>query len=135
MRNVLYVTVLFAVLSGPWPAHARDVSIGGLPPVVVRTVPESGSRGVDPGITEMKVTFSKDMLDGGWSCVNLSEETFPPSVGEPRFEQDRRTFVLPVKLDPGKTYAVMFNSDKYKNFKDTGKNPAMPYLLVFETKK
>ena len=103
--------------------------------MVVRTIPESGSVDVDPALTEIRVTFSKEMLDGGWSCVNLSKESFPAAAGDPKFDQDKRTFVFPVKLEPGKTYAILFNSEKYKNFMDTKRNPAMSYLLVFETRK
>jgi hypothetical protein len=40
--------------------------------------------------------------------------------------------VLPVKLEPGRTYALWLNSG---NFKDSGGQRAVPYLLVFETKK
>ncbi|MDD4857302.1 MAG: Ig-like domain-containing protein [Candidatus Krumholzibacteria bacterium] len=116
-------------------AHATDISIQGMPPVVVRTIPESGSVGVDPALAEIRVTFSKDMLDGGWSCVNLSKETFPAIAGDPKYDRDQRTFILPVKLEPGKTYAVLLNNEKFKNFKDRQKHSAMPYLLIFETRK
>jgi RNA polymerase sigma-70 factor (ECF subfamily) len=43
--------------------------------------------------------------------------------------------VLPVKLEPGKTYAVWVNSEKFGNFKDADGRSAVPYLLVFKTKK
>jgi len=135
MRTLCLVSVGFAMLAGVALVHATDVSVQGLPPVVVKTIPESGSLGVDHGLREIRVTFSKDMRDGSWSCVNLSGDTFPASAGDSRYEQDRRTFVWPVKLQPGKTYAILLNNEKYKNFKDVKGNPAMPYLLVFETKK
>jgi len=135
MRSLLFVSVAFAVLVGVSLADAKDISIQALSPVVVRTVPESGSVDVDPGIAEIRVTFSKDMLDGSWSCVNLSKESFPASAGDPNFDPDKRTFVFPVKLEPGKTYAILFNSEKYKNFKDAKGNSAMPYLLIFDTRK
>jgi RNA polymerase sigma-70 factor (ECF subfamily) len=41
---------------------------------------------------------------------------------------------LPVKLEPGKTYVIWLNSQKFGNFKDTDGKSAVPYLLVFETK-
>lgn len=135
MKAPCLLGVALAILGSASLAHAKDISIQGLPPVVVKTIPESGSAGVDPGLTEIRVTFSKDMLDGGWSCVNLSKETFPAVAGDPKYDRDKRTFVLPVKLEPGKTYAVLLNTEKYKNFKDAKGNPAMPYLLVFETRK
>jgi TPR repeat protein len=36
---------------------------------------------------------------------------------------------------PGKTYAIWFNSKKFNAFRDTDNNPAIPYLLVFQTKE
>ena len=53
--------------------------------------------------------------------------------GKPRWLDDGRTCVLPVKLEPGKGYAVWLNSQKFRNFKDSQGQSAVPYLLVFET--
>ena len=39
-----------------------------------------------------------------------------------------------VKLEKGRTYVIWLNSEKFENFKDASGNPAVPYLLVFETK-
>jgi RNA polymerase sigma-70 factor (ECF subfamily) len=116
-------------------ARADDVTPESFPPVVVKTVPEAGTADVDPKLTEIKVTFSKDMLDGSWSWVTHMKASFPKEDGKPKYLADKRTCVLPVKLEPGKTYALWLNSDKLGNFKDTDGRPAVPYLLVFKTKK
>jgi len=113
---------------------AGDVTLESVPPVVVKTVPEAGTADVDPKLAEIKVTFSKDMQDGGWSWAIYTKESFPTMDGKPKY-QDKRTCVLPVKLEPGKTYAIWVNSDKSALFKDTGGRSAVPYLLVFKTKK
>jgi hypothetical protein len=42
-------------------------TVAGLPPVVVRTEPPSGARDVAPGVTDIHVTFSKEMADRSWS--------------------------------------------------------------------
>jgi hypothetical protein len=42
---------------------------------------------------------------------------------------------LQVKIEPGKTYAILLNGDKYKRFKDAEGNSVMPYIFVFETRK
>ena len=107
------------------------------PPVVVKTVPEAGADEVDPKLEEIKVTFSKDMRDGSWSWSSFGKENFPKikDGGKPKYLADRRTAVLPVKLEPGKTYALWLNSEKFQNFKDADGGPAVPYLLVFKTKK
>jgi RNA polymerase sigma-70 factor (ECF subfamily) len=111
------------------------VSVKELPPVVVRTVPQSGDTAVDAEkVKEIRVTFSKDMMDGSWSWSQISEDTFPKIDGKPHYDKDRRTCILPVKFEPGKTYVLWLNSQKFGNFKDTERRSAVPYLLVFETK-
>jgi RNA polymerase sigma-70 factor (ECF subfamily) len=110
-------------------------SVKELPPVVVRTVPQSGDTEVDADkIKEIRVTFSKDMMDQSWSWSQISEETFPKTDGKPHYDKDQRTCVLPVKLEAGKTYVIWLNSAEFGNFKDAEEHSAVPYLLVFETK-
>jgi RNA polymerase sigma factor (sigma-70 family) len=104
-------------------------------PVVVKTVPQAGSDDVDPNLKEIRVTFSKDMTDKSWSWSGADEGDFPNSDGEPSYDKDNRTCVMPVKLEPGKTYALWLNSERFHNFKDADGRSAVPYLLVFETKK
>ncbi len=114
-------------------ALASDLSLESAPPVVVRTVPEAGAIGVDPALKEIRATFSKPMQDGSWSWSTWGEENFPEMTGQPRYEADRRTSVLPVKLQPGRLYATWLNSYKFNDFKDTNGRPAVPYLLTFRT--
>ena len=132
------VAVIFAALLGGLagaPARGDDVTLQSVPPVVVKTVPEAGAGDVDPRLTEVKVTFSKDMQDGTWSWSTLSKESFPKATGKPKYLADRRTCVLPVTLEPGMTYAIWVNSEKFTNFKDADGLAAVPYLLVFKTRK
>ena len=104
-----------------------------MPPVVVSTVPQSGDTKVDCGLSEIRVTFSKDMRDKNWSWTTMSEGTFPELIGKPRYESDKRTCVIKVKLEPGKTYGTWLNSQRFGTFKHTNGTPAVPYQLVFET--
>jgi len=134
MKRVALVFALISVLDST-AAPADDVTLESVPPAVLKTVPEAGADGVNPKLTEIKVTFSKDMQDGTWSWATLSKESFPNVDGKPRYLSDKRTCVLPVKLEPGKTYAIWVNSEKFDNFKDTEGRSAVPYLLVFRTKK
>jgi RNA polymerase sigma-70 factor (ECF subfamily) len=115
--------------------RAEDLTVATAPPVVVKTVPQAGAADVDPGLKSISVTFSKDMEDESWSWVKLSDESFPKLDGKPKYDKDKRTCVLPVKLEPGKSYAIWLNSDKFENFKDADGRSSVPYLLVFETKK
>ena len=128
--RVVVAVMLGLIGSAAW---AEDVTLESVPPVVLKTVPEAGTADVDPQLTEIKVTFTKEMQDGSWSWATLSKESFPPMNGKPKYLADKRTCVLPVKLEPGKTYALWLNSAKFGNFKDAGGRSAVPYLLVFKT--
>lgn len=117
-------------------AHGAEVTVETMPPSVVKTVPRAGDMNVDPSLREVSVTFSKDMLTKEmWSWCSQSPETFPRIDKTGIRYLDKRTCVLPVKLEPGKTYVIWINTRKYNYFKDTNKNSAVPYLLVFQTKK
>ncbi len=114
----------------------NNITVDSMPPVVVDTFPRAGDTAVDPAISEIRVTFSKEMMTRQmWSWVIVSKESFPRIVGEVRYLDDKRTCLAPVKLEAGKTYAIWFNSAKYNAFRDRNNNPAVPYLLVFETRK
>ena len=104
------------------------------PPVVVQTVPVAGARDVDPALAEISATFSRPMQDGSWSWSTWGNENFPTTTGKPRYLEDRRTCVLPVRLEPGRFYALWLNTEKFRNFKDTDQVPAVPYLLTFHTR-
>jgi len=130
IKTPLALAALCAVLS---PAFAAELSLESAPPVVVRTVPVAGATEVDPALAEIKVTYSKAMQDGSWSWSTWGEENYPETTGKPHYLGDARTCVLPVKLQPGKFYAIWLNSDKFKNFTDTGGRSAVPYLLTFFT--
>ena len=132
-RVVVAAGVVIATCGWALSAEQAKISIETLPAVVVKTVPQSGDTKVAPSITEIQVTFSKRMLDKTWSWSQISNDSFPPVTGKPRYLADRKTCVLPVKLEPRKTYAIWLNSGKFGNFKDTKGQPSVPYLLVFET--
>ena len=131
--SIILVTLMGGLIGTS--ARADDVTLESVPPVVVKTVPEAGAGDVDPKLTEIRVTFSKDMKDASWSWAILSKDSFPKMDGKPKYLADKRTCVLPVKLEAGKTYAIWVNTPKLVNFKDAKGHPAVPYLLVFETKK
>ena len=115
-------------------AENADQTLAEQPPVVVETQPLSGARDVQPGETEIRVRFSKEMADGSWSWSTTGENSTPESIGEPHYEADHRTCLLQVKLEPGRTYAYWLNSEKFQNFTDRAGRPAVPYLLIFQTK-
>jgi len=118
--------------------HAVDtgeVAVPSVPPVVVATFPQSGASEVDPALKEIRVTFSEPMQQGGWSWTKWSEDSFPQLAGQAKYLDDERTCVLPVRLQPGRVYAIWINSGQHQNFKDQNGQSAVPYLLIFQTRK
>jgi RNA polymerase sigma-70 factor (ECF subfamily) len=135
----MQVTILTVIMAGllTVPAAAGPpATVKDAPPVVIKTEPRAGDTDVDAAkVTEIRVTFSKDMADGSWSWSRISKETFPTTTGKPRYDADKRTCVLPVKLEPGKAYVIWLNPEKFQSFRDADGHPAVFYPLVFETKK
>jgi RNA polymerase sigma-70 factor (ECF subfamily) len=113
-----------------------EKSVADAPPVVVKTVPEAGTTDVDPDIKEIKVTFSKEMGLKSWSWATDGRygKTIE-AADKVHFDKDKKTCVLPCKLEPGTTYAVWINAQQFNSFRDTDGRPSVPYLLVFQTKK
>ncbi len=135
MKTTTLFAIAAAVALGPLAAaFGQDQTIESMPPVVVKTVPESGVQNVAPGETEIKVTFSKTMADGSWSWSTAWKDSTPESTDKPRYEADGKTCVMKVKLEPGKTYAYWLNSQNLHNFRDQQGHSAVPYLLVFHTR-
>lgn len=113
-----------------------DKKVADAPPVVVKTVPAAGEEGVDPGLKEIRVTFSKEMMDKSWSwATDPGRGAALPGGKDVFYDKDKKTCVHPVKLEPETTYAVWLNVDKFMNFKDASGTVAVPYLLVFRTGK
>ena len=130
---VTLLMLLFCAATGI--ASAEEFSVKSLPASVVKTVPESGDTTVNAvDVTQIKVTYSKEMMDGNWSWSQVSDDTFPKILGKPKYLEDKKTCVVDVKLEPKKTYVIWLNSQKFGNFKDADGRSAVPYLLVFQTR-
>jgi hypothetical protein len=136
MNRMVLATLSIIYICSSACSMAQDIpSVQNLPPVVVKTTPQSGDTNVDPKTTEIKVTFSKEMMDKSWSWSQISDDTYPKSSGNPHYVSGHKTCVLPVKLEQDKTYVIWLNSPNFGNFKDKKGMSAVPYLLVFETRK
>jgi hypothetical protein len=115
-------------------SSSPKITPNAVPPVVVKTVPEAGSRDVRPGECEIKVTFSKQMSDGSWSWCTVWDDSNPEALGKPKYDADHQTCVMKVTLEPGTTYGYWLNSERFHGFQDTEGHSAVPYLLAFTTK-
>jgi hypothetical protein len=105
-------------------------------PVVIKTLPETGSRDVSAGEFDLAITFSQPMSAGSYSFVTAAEGKIPPGVGSnPHFDAEGRTCTVRVKLAPGTRYAVWLNQGPFQHFLGRNGTPAVPYLLVFDTRR
>jgi hypothetical protein len=112
--------------------HPLEEVPQGTPPLVVRTVPENGSKDVSPDVSEIRVTFSKDMADRSWAWCTVDNVPFP-NLDNLHYDADRRTAVARVKLEPGRKYAIWLNTERYTGFRDTTGIPSVPYYWEFQT--
>ena len=136
MNKFFFVYLIFGLITLSF--FSEDALSSGIeeqPPVVVTTAPASGAKEVDPSVSEIRVTFNREMMDKSWSWVQIAPENFPTIAGGPRYLEDKKTCVLDVRLEPGKTYIIWLNTQKFSNFKDKEGRSAQPYLLMFETRK
>lgn len=101
-------------------------------PKVVKTTPEIGAKDVDPALTEIRVVFDQPMA-GGFSWTG-GGDVFPEIPDKPRWEADKKTCVLPVKLAEGKYYRVGINSSGARNFQSEGGTPSEFNVIYFTTK-
>ncbi len=94
--------------------------------------PENGATEVDPAVSEIVLTFDRDM-EQGMSWTGGPENL--PSPDETRKPQwrDARTCVLPVILKRGAYYRVGVNSTSFQNFRSTDGVPVRPAAIAFTT--
>ncbi len=103
----------------------------GEPPKVVKAVPDNGDTGVDPGLKEIRVEFDRDMSHLGHSVCGGGDE-FPKPAGKIRWA-NRRTVVIPVKLEPERQYRFSINCPAAMNFRSPAGESAEPYPIAFKT--
>ncbi len=101
-------------------------------PNIVATSPAVGATDVDPGLKEITVTFDQDMARG-FSWTGSGPDYPPIPEGQKPQWRDKRTCVLPVKLEAGHYYRVGINSTSYQNFRSTDGVPAEPSAIYFTT--
>lgn len=114
------------------PADTRNAKKSSNTPTVVKFEPASGAKDVDPeSVTELRVTFDRDMDTGGFSWCG-GPPLFPETTDNPRWI-DKRTCVLPVKLEEKRFYRLSINAPSFKNFKSEDGVPVEPVSYSFTT--
>ena len=123
-RTVFQFALILSAAASGNVAGAEDA------PQILALTPALGDTDVDPGTTVIRVTFDRDMGGGMWGTGG--GEQFPQTTGNAHWV-DRRTCVLPVKLEPAKVYSLGINSQSYKNFKSADGVPAPMTAIYFAT--
>jgi RNA polymerase sigma-70 factor (ECF subfamily) len=101
-------------------------------PQIVSCSPARGATDVDPTVKEMTVTFDQDMEEGmSWTGGGPEFPQIPE--GQKGHWRDKRTCVLPVKLQTGHRYRVGINSPSYRNFRSAAGVPALTSAIWFTT--
>ena len=117
-----------------WIPLSEGAEDGKASPKVIKTIPKNDGANVSSALGEIRVSFSKPMLEKSWSWSYEDKNTFPEVTGEPHYTDNGTTCVLPVKLQPNKRYVIWINTARLKNFKDQSGTPAGPYKLTFMTR-
>lgn len=102
-------------------------------PRIVASSPQPYAEDVPATTTELTVTFDQPMMDGSWSWTQRFEGANPQDMGKPKYDPDRRTCRVSVKLEPGKWYWVGINSPNHHFFQTAARVSAEPYVLLFAT--
>jgi hypothetical protein len=103
----------------------------GVPPKVVRTVPENGEEDVSPKLRQMRIVFDQDMDQSGYSICGGGPK-YPKTVGKPRWV-NKRTIVMRVKLAANHDYELSVNCPSYKSFRSVHGEAVRPYPVQFRT--
>jgi hypothetical protein len=101
-------------------------------PQIVSSSPARAATDVDPGLKEITVTFDQDMEEG-MSWTGGGPEFPPAPEGQKAHWRDKRTCVLPVKLQGGHHYRIGINSVSYRNFRSAAGVPALTSAIWFTT--
>ena len=102
-------------------------------PNVVSTIPADGST-ILSGAFDLTVLFDRPMLEGSYSFVQVSSETFPDCRPGARMSADRRSYTMRCTATSGRNYEVWFNRPPYLNFKSTNGVSAQPHRIRFNAR-
>jgi hypothetical protein len=128
---VLALITLAYAQSAPGDKTSNGADANG-PPRIVATSPKIGETEVKPDLREITVTFDRDMQAGfSWTGGPPDVPTGPE--GQKPHWVDKRSCVLPVKLESAHYYRVGINSTSYHGFQSAEGVPAQPSAIYFTT--
>jgi hypothetical protein len=134
LAGVLFIGLGLVTLTDAQTSGQRSApgAAGGQAPNIVATSPAVGATDVDPGLKEITVTFDQDM-GGGYSWTGGGPDYPPTPEGQKAQWRDKRTCILPVKLEAAHYYRVGINSTSHQNFASDHGLAARPSAIYFTT--
>ena len=102
-------------------------------PKVVSTSPAEGST-ISSGPFDLTVKFDRPMLEGSYSFVQISPETFPDCRPGARLSPDKMSYTMRCTAIAGRDYEVWFNRPPYLNFKSANGVSAQPHRVRFKAR-
>jgi tetratricopeptide (TPR) repeat protein len=107
-------------------------------PIVVDAIPAPYLENADPNIRAIKIIFSEPMKKTDWFYCSYAEALMPQSTAPPSFDGAGLEWTLPVKLEPGKVYAIAVNYLETENknpagFRSISGQRCDSFILVFAT--
>lgn len=131
--GVAMILFSFAVLGFMF-AKAGESSVATMTaPKVVSVSPVDGST-IAPGPFNLNIMFDRPMLEGSYSFVQISPETFPDCQPNAQLSADRKSYAMRCAATAGRKYEVWFNRPPYMNFKSADGISAQPHRIRFRTK-
>lgn len=133
--GLITALIAWGVLKAPPEPTPTPTSVPLTKLLVISTTPENGATDIDPALTEILVVFSQPVQPERYSLTTYNHlGEYPEMTGEPSFPEPQ-TCAIPVRLEPGKTYAIGINSTEHKNFVSAADASitAEPYTIVFST--
>jgi DNA-binding CsgD family transcriptional regulator len=103
-------------------------------PHVVSTSPVQDAT-IAPGPYTLSVTFDRPMRARSYSFVTSNVGDYPACDGKPQQSPDGRTFTMHCTAVAGRTYAIGFNSARFRNFVSVEGVAAAPSMLAFDTRR
>jgi len=102
---VMLQLALFAVVTC---ALGDESAVSNDCPQVVKISPENGDMNVDPGTSNIIITFDRPMSGGYSFCrgVGANWNHHPESTGKAYWNQDKTQITFPVKLRSGWEYSI-----------------------------
>jgi Domain of unknown function (DUF4932)/Bacterial Ig-like domain len=123
----------FGSLPGHLPALAAQYDSAR--PRVVRMSPANGATGVDASLRRIRIWFDQPMTDG--MMVDPAQEdsgaSFPEITGKGTFDEDGTLLTLPVRLEPGHSYALALDARFPQGFHSDAGVPLARVVVRFRT--